>query len=164
MEVSLGGIQSSNQFNSRFYLVSAVQILFAFLLIIMGYLHRLMLLLIFFSICTDIESNPGPYQSFNLKLAHLNVRSLNAVDKFGGIASIILNQECDIFGLSGTWLNDLFSIPGHYPPIRLDRSDGRRAGRLCLCSGGSRPVPPVPRHRSNCPKVESQLVYCSCIK
>ena len=26
-------------------------------------------------------------------------------------------------------------------------------------SGGSRPVPPVPRHRSNCPKVESQLVY-----
>ena len=132
MEVSLGGIQSSNQFDWRFYLVSAVQILFAFLLIIMGYLHRLVLLVIFFLICTDIESNPGPYQSFNLKLAHLNVCSLNAVDKFGEISSIILNQEYDIFALSGTWLNYLFSIPGYYPPIRLNRSDGRHAGGVAV--------------------------------
>ena len=79
-----------------------------------------------------VESNPGPYQNVNLKLAHLNVCSLNAVNKFEEIASIVLNQKYDIFALSKTWLNDsipsnLFSIPGYYPLIRLDRSDGRQA-------------------------------------
>ena len=114
-----------------------VQVSLAFLLTTLVCLHCLILLVIFFLICTDVESNPGPYQNVNLKLAHLNVRSLNGVNKFEEIASIILNQKYDIFALSETWLNDsipsnLFSIPGYYPLIRLDRSDGRRAGGVAV--------------------------------
>ena len=92
MEVSLQIYRAAiGLFNCRLYLVSAIQVSLAFLLTMLGCLHCLILLVIFFLICTDVESNPGPYQNANLKLAHLNVRSLNAVNKFEEIASIILN-------------------------------------------------------------------------
>ena len=82
-----------------------------------------MVLALFFMICLDVELNPGPYQNVNLKIAHLNIRSLNAPKKFGEIASAILNHKFDLFALSETWLNDsisndLFSITGYYPLIR----------------------------------------------
>jgi hypothetical protein len=81
----------------------------------------------------------GPYQNVNLKIAHLNIRSLNAPNKFGEIASAILNHKFDLFALSETWLNDsisndLFSIPGYCPLIRLGRSDGRRSGGVAVYS------------------------------
>ena len=72
-----------------------------------------------------------------LKVGHLNARSLNMVQKFEEIASIILNEDFKIFALSETWLNssipsDLFRIPGYCPLFRLDRSDGRHAGGVGL--------------------------------
>ena len=111
MEVSLQIYRAAiSLFNCRLYFVSAVKVSLAFLFAMLVCLHCLILLLIFFLICTDVESNPGPYQNINLKLAHLNVCSLNAVNKFEKISSIILNQKYDIFALSKTWLNDFYSI------------------------------------------------------
>ena len=74
---------------------------------------------------------------FLLNCCYLNARSLNMVQKFEEIASIILNEDLNIFALSETWLNspipsDLFHIPGYCPLFRLDRSDGRRAGDVGL--------------------------------
>jgi hypothetical protein len=88
-----------------------------------GCLQLLMVLALFFMICLDVELNPGPYQNVHLKIAHINIRSLNAPNKFGEIASAILNHKFDLFALSETWLNDsisndLFSIPGYCPLIR----------------------------------------------
>ena len=68
------------------------------------------------------------------------VVQLNAANRFEEIASIItLNYKFDLFALSETWLNDsissdLFCIPGwpYCPLIRLDRSDGRRAGGVAV--------------------------------
>ena len=64
-------------------------------------LHLGFLLALFFLSCSDVEINPGPERSLSLKLGHLNVRSLNVVDKFEEIASIILNEDFKIFALSG---------------------------------------------------------------
>ena len=48
-----------------------------------------------------------------------------------------MNENFNIFALSETWLNasipnHLFDIPGFCSLIRLDRSDGRRAGGVAL--------------------------------
>ena len=95
--------------------------------------QTVMVLALFFMICCDVELKPGPYENVNLKIAHLNIRSLNAPNKFWEVASAILNHKFDIFALSETWLNDsissdLFTVPGYCLLIRLDRSDGRRSG------------------------------------
>ena len=124
-------------FNCRISVVSTVNFSFVFLNIMVGCLQLLMVLALFFMICFDVELNPGPYQNVNLKIAHLNIRSLNAPNKFGEIASAILNHKFDLFALSETWLNDsisndLFSIPGYCPLIRLDISDGRRSGGVAV--------------------------------
>ena len=100
-------------------------------------LHFGTLLALFFLTCSDVEINPGPERSVSLNIGHLNVRSLNVVDKFEEIASIILNEDFKIFALSKTWLNssipsELFDIPGYCPLFRLYRSDGRRAGGVGL--------------------------------
>ena len=100
-------------------------------------LHFGILLALFFLSCSDVEINPGPGRSLFLKLGHLNVRSLNVVDKFEEIASIILNEDFKIFALSETWLNssipsELFDIPGYCSLYRRDRLDGRRAGGVGL--------------------------------
>ena len=54
----------------------------------------------FFMICSDVELNPGPYRTINLNIAHLNIRSLTAHNKFEEVASAILNNKFDIFALS----------------------------------------------------------------
>ena len=106
-------------------------------------LHFGTLLAIFFLICVDVHVNPGPERSTSLKVGHLNARSINisrgsnVTEKFEEITSIILNENFSIFPLSETWLNasipnHLFDIPGFCPLIRLDRSDGRRAGGVAM--------------------------------
>ena len=100
-------------------------------------LHIAALLSIFFTICNDVQLNPGPFKKFSLSIGHLNVRSLNIADKFEEVATIIQDKKFDIFGLTETWLNnsipsDSFSIPGYCPLIRLERRDGRRAGGVAF--------------------------------
>jgi hypothetical protein len=124
-------------FNCRISVVSTVNFSFVFFNIMVGCLQLLMVLALFVMICLDVELNPGPYQNVNLKIAHLNIRSLNAPNKFGEVASAILNHKFYIFALSETWLNDsisndLLSIPGYCPLIRLNRSDGRRSGGVAV--------------------------------
>ena len=64
MEVSLQIYRAAiGLFNCRLYLISAIQVSFAFLLTMLGCLHCLILLVIFFLICTDVESNLGSYQN-----------------------------------------------------------------------------------------------------
>ena len=105
-----------------------------------------MLLAVFFLICVDVHANPGPERSTSLKVGHLNARSINisrrsnVIEKFEEITSIMLNENFNIFALSETWLNAsipnyFFDIPGFCPLIRLDRSDGRRAGGVKRFSG-----------------------------
>jgi hypothetical protein len=148
-------------FNCHFSVVSTTKYAFSSPLTMFGCLYCLILLVLFFLLCTDVESNPGPYQNINLKLAHLNVRSLNfAVSKFEEIASIILNQKYDIFALSETWLNDsipssLFTISGYCPLIRLDRSDGRRAGGVAVYVTSAIPI----KRRSDLESSDFELLW-----
>ena len=81
----------------------------------------------------DVQINPDPFTNLTLNIGHINARSLNDVDKFEEIVSMVIHHKLDIFAVSETWLNnsissDLFSIPGFSPMFRLDRSDGRKAG------------------------------------
>ena len=85
----------------------------------------------------DVQINPGPFTNFTLNIGHINARSLNDVDKFEEIVSMVIHHKLDIFAVSETWLNnsissDLFSIPGFSPMFRLDRCDGRKAGGSAL--------------------------------
>ena len=69
---------------------------FLFLTIMMSCSETVMVLALFFMICCDVELNPGPYENVNLKIAHLNIRSLNAPHKFGEVSSAILNHKFDV--------------------------------------------------------------------
>ena len=85
----------------------------------------------------DVQINPGPLSNFTLNIGHINARSLNDIDKFEKIVSMVIHHKLDIFAVSETWLNssissDLFNIPGFGPMFRLDRSDGRKAGGVAL--------------------------------
>lgn len=71
----------------------------------------------------DIELNPGP-ASF-LSFGHLNVRSINNIEKFDEISYLVNINNFHIFALTETWLNerissDCFQIPGYNPIIRLE--------------------------------------------
>ena len=103
------------------------------LFFIIAFWHIVVLLALFFLFCCDVELNPGPNRTCSLNIGHLNVRSLNVVEKFEEVATIIMQQQFHIFGLTETWLNssisnDAFRIPGYYPLVRLDRPHGRRGG------------------------------------
>ena len=76
--------------------------------------ETVMVLALFFMICCDVELNPGPYENVNLKIAHLNICSLNAPNKFGEVASAILNHKFDIFALSETYIGSNNLICGIY--------------------------------------------------
>ena len=105
-------------------------------------LHFGTLLAILFLICVDVHVNPGPErsvcESWSFESSeYKHFARANVTEKFEEITSIILNENFSIFALSETWLNasipnHLFDIPGFRPLIRLDRSDGRRAGGVAM--------------------------------
>ena len=94
----------------------------------------------------DIELNPGPNGSFNcsvkentrninnVKIAHLNVRSLKCRDHFLLVKETILSNKFDVFTISGSWLDASVSdleieVPG-YNIYRVDRSN-KTGGGIC---------------------------------
>ena len=92
----------------------------------------------------DVELNPGPANcssgdkseksNGNVKIAHLNVRSLKCREHFVLVKNAVLENKFDIFTVSKTWLNssvtDLeIEIPG-YVIYRIDRQ-ARVGGGVC---------------------------------
>ena len=92
----------------------------------------------------DVELNPGPANcssgdkseksNGNVKIAHLNVRSLKCREHFVLVKNAVLENKFDIFTVSETWLNssvtDLeIEIPG-YVIYRIDRQ-ARVGGGVC---------------------------------
>ena len=94
----------------------------------------------------DIELNPGPNGSFNssvtantrninnIKIAHLNVRSLKCWDHFLLVKETILSNKFDVFTISESWLDASVSdleieVPG-YNIYRVDRSN-KTGGGIC---------------------------------
>ena len=57
----------------------------------------------------DVQINPGPFTNFTLNIGHINARSLNDVDKFEEIVSMVIHHKLDIFAVSETWLNNSIS-------------------------------------------------------
>ena len=93
----------------------------------------------------DNEVNPGPGSTTtqgtktskknNVKIAHLNVRSLKQRDHFIQVKDTVQRNDFDVFTISETWLNcsvsDLeIEIPG-YNVFRVDRQD-KRGGGVCI--------------------------------
>ena len=89
----------------------------------------------------DIETNPGPGKfrnerrrnKNNIKIAHLNVRSLKNREHFIQVKDNVISNF-DIFTISETWLDNSVSnleieIPG-YDIFRVDRQD-KRGGSVC---------------------------------
>ena len=92
----------------------------------------------------DVELNPGPANcssgnkseksNSNVKIAHLNVRSLKCREHFVLVKNAVLENKFDIFTVSETWLNssvtDLeIEIPG-YAIYRIDRQ-AKVGGGVC---------------------------------
>ena len=85
----------------------------------------------------DIELNPGPGQCSrkdNIKIDHLNVRSLKRRVHFIQVKDTILSNDFDVFTISESWLDssvtDLeIEIPG-YNIFRVDREQ-QRGGGVC---------------------------------
>ena len=83
----------------------------------------------------NIELNPGPNGSINnVKIAHLNVRSLKCRDHFLLVKDTILSNKFDVFTISESWLDvsvsDLeIEVPG-YNIYRVDRSN-KTGGGIC---------------------------------
>ena len=92
----------------------------------------------------DVELNPGPANcssgnkseksNSNVKIAHLNVRSLKCREHFVLVKYAVLENKFDIFTVSETWLNssvtDLeIEIPG-YAIYRIDRQ-AKVGGGVC---------------------------------
>ena len=104
----------------------------------------------------DIETNPGPESTTsgkskadsssqrsktntannrNIKISHLNVRSLKNRQHFLLVKDIILKYKYDVFTVSETWLKDVvpdleLEIPG-YNLFRLDRPGRKCGGGVC---------------------------------
>ena len=81
--------------------------------------------------------NPKPNHTRSLNIGHLNVRSLNVVENFEEVATVIMQKQFYTVDLSETWLNisvsnDAFRVPGNYPLVRLDRPHGRRSGGVAF--------------------------------
>ena len=45
----------------------------------------------------DVQINPGPLSNFTLNIGHINARSLNDIDKFEEIVSMVIHHKLDIF-------------------------------------------------------------------
>ena len=98
----------------------------------------------------DIHPQPGPIRQrnesakldipqalkANVKLAHLNVRSLKARENFCLVKDTVLQNGFDIFTISETWADLTVSdasleIPG-YQLFRQDRGQHKAGGGLCI--------------------------------
>lgn len=91
----------------------------------------------------DIEINPGPSDYFvgtankninNVKLAHLNVRSLKCREHFILTKETVIRNKFDVFTISESWLDSKISdheieIPG-YQLYRVDRPN-KKGGGVC---------------------------------
>ena len=94
----------------------------------------------------DIETNPGPdgYRTSgvkkksnngDVKIAHLNVRSLKSRHHYVLVKETILTNKFDIFTISESWLDDSVTdreveIPG-YDIYRVDRLN-KNGGGICV--------------------------------
>ena len=92
----------------------------------------------------DIELNPGPTnysvngskkKTSNVKIAHLNVRSLKCRNHYVLVKESILANKFDVFTISETWLDNSISdleieVPG-YDLYRVDRQN-KKGGGICV--------------------------------
>ena len=94
----------------------------------------------------DIETNPGPdvyrtsgvkkkSNNSDVKIAHLNVRSLKSRHHYVLVKETILTNKFDIFTISESWLDDSVTdreveIPG-YDIYRVDRLN-KNGGGICV--------------------------------
>ena len=72
----------------------------------------------------------------NIRLAHLNIRSLKSREHFILLKESVVSNSFDIFKISETWLdssvnNESIHIPG-YTLYRQDRGPHKPGGRLCV--------------------------------
>ena len=78
------------------------------------------------TICADVQPHPGPTTLLgNLTLCHINIRSINADNRWDAFVTQLANAF-DIISTSETWLSadqvsTKFEIPGYGGPFRLDR-------------------------------------------
>ena len=91
----------------------------------------------------DIETNPGPdsysvnqqKNSTNIKIAHLNARSLKNRHHYLLIKETILSNKFDIFTVSETWLNSKITDLGieisGYNIYHIDR-ENKTGGGVCI--------------------------------
>ena len=90
----------------------------------------------------DVELNPGPANcsttnefeksTGNVKIAHLNVRSLKCREHFVLVKEAILENKFDIFTISETWLNSsVTDLEIEIPGYELSTENWRRS--MCLC-------------------------------
>ncbi len=102
-----------------------------------NYFHQPRLILL----SGDIELNPGMVgrqekgNIKNIKIAHLNTRSLKNRAHYIQVKNLIIESDFDIFTISETWLNESvhdseIAIPG-YILYRLDRQ-ARIGGGVCV--------------------------------
>ena len=105
------------------------------------FLFYVLCLLILLS--NDIELNPGPKQSDQLSILHVNVNSILVQPKLLELSALTNEYHFDVIGLCETWLddsipNDRLLIPGYSEPLRKDRN--RRGGGVLLYFSESLPV------------------------
>ena len=95
----------------------------------------------------DVHPLPGPNQTnvkidipkelkANVKVAHLNVRSLKSREHFSLVKDTIILNSFDIFTISETWLDSTVNdanieIQG-YQLFRQDRGPDKPGGGLCI--------------------------------
>ena len=68
-------------FNCYFPVILMAKFSLLFLVIMRSCSQTVIVLAVFCMIWCDVELNPGPYENVNLKIAHLDIRSLNAPTK-----------------------------------------------------------------------------------
>ena len=92
----------------------------------------------------DIELNPGPNKNYstyglrttkcNVRIAHLNARSLKCREHYVLVKETILANKFDVFTVSETWLDNSVTdfeieVPG-YDLYRVDR-ENKKGGGVC---------------------------------
>ncbi len=87
----------------------------------------LIMVVVLIILCGDIQLNPGPVKCKQLKVCHVNIRSLSRA-KYLAI-KLSLAKVYDIITVSETHLhtgitNDLFKLEGFHEMLRKDRDDG----------------------------------------
>ena len=105
------------------------------ILIILNYIYIAIIIYLLLIKCGDIESNPGPTNVNNLKLCHINARSLTANNRMDEIENFVTNENnFEIIAISESKLdhtvdNSRVDI-ANYNLFRKDRN--RNGGGVCL--------------------------------